>query len=218
METPLTITLVKTEQKMAAARTLALAFTHDPLMQFAIPDAAARPGILAWLFGTVVHYCILYGTVYATPALDGVACWLPPGKTTLTPVGIARAGMMAMGFKLGRSAAWRFLANLRYTDHLHGQLIPAPHWYLWAIGVDPACQGQGIGKKLVAHGLENPDKEAMPCYLETHNPKNVAFYRKFGFKVASDGVIPKRDLRVWAMVRQPSPSATCRRGTETPLQ
>ncbi len=190
-------------QKAPAAQLLARAFQDDPLMRFAMPDDAKRAPRLLWLVDTFVHYCVLYGEAYATPQLEGVACWLPPGQTALTFGRLWRTGMLALGRKLGVAATGRFLATTRYTEKVHKAVMPAPHWYLWVISVDPACQGRGLGGSLLQPVLERATSSGVPCYLETHSPKNVAFYKKHGFDVAHQGVIPNRGLSVWAMVKQP---------------
>ncbi len=194
---------VTLDQKHMAAQILARAFCEDPLMKFVVPDERKRADLLPWLFGTVVHYCFLYGEIAATPNLEGVICWLPPGQANLTLQGIFRSGMFALRFHLGFAEIRRFLANERYTGTIHKQIVPEKHWYLWAVGVDPAYQGRGIGGMLLAQGLERASADGVPCYLETHNPKNLAFYKKFGFEIGAAGTLPKHGLRVWAMVRKP---------------
>jgi ribosomal protein S18 acetylase RimI-like enzyme len=190
-------------QKQPAAQLLARAFQDDPFMKFVVPEDAKRPGFLVWLLGAVVHYCALYGEVYATPDWGGVACWLPPGRTTLTVGRILQTGMWALRLKLEFAAARRFLANMLYTDKVHKEVMPAGHWYLWVLGVEPSRQGQGIGGKLIAPILEGARSSKVACYLETHNPKNLAFYGKYGFEVAREGKIPNRGLPVWALVKKP---------------
>jgi ribosomal protein S18 acetylase RimI-like enzyme len=69
------------------------------------------------------------------------------------------------------------------------------------LGVDPTCQGQGIGGALLHAGLERADVSNLPCYLETMNPDNVPLYQKFGFAIASEGDIPNSNVHVWSMVR-----------------
>jgi GNAT superfamily N-acetyltransferase len=58
-----------------------------------------------------------------------------------------------------------------------------PHIHLGPIGVAPARQGQGIGTALMQRYIEQLDREGVAGYLETDRPKNVEFYKKFGFKV-----------------------------------
>jgi hypothetical protein len=51
--------------------------------------------------------------------------------------------------------------------------------------------------------LAHLDAHALPCYLETENAANVAFYECFGFRlVAEDASLPA-GLRIWAMLRPP---------------
>jgi ribosomal protein S18 acetylase RimI-like enzyme len=57
-----------------------------------------------------------------------------------------------------------------------------PHWYLPLIGVDPAHQGKGYGDALMSYALDRCDRERVPAYLESSNPRNVSFYRRHGFE------------------------------------
>ena len=56
-----------------------------------------------------------------------------------------------------------------------------PHWYLPLIGVDPARQGKGYGAALMRHALAACDRDGMPAYLESTNPRNVPLYERHGF-------------------------------------
>jgi ribosomal protein S18 acetylase RimI-like enzyme len=189
-------------QSRRAAALLARAFHDDPVYRLTLPDEGKRASALAWLFGRVVRYCILYGHTFTTPELDGIAGWLPPGHTSLTFGRIIRSRLYLTPFKLGLSAYRRFDAYMRYADELHTRLAPGPHWYLWVIGVEPARQGQGIGSKLLQPILARADADGVPCYLETEGERNVRFYQKHGFKVAHQGLVPKLGVGVWAMLRE----------------
>jgi GNAT superfamily N-acetyltransferase len=58
-----------------------------------------------------------------------------------------------------------------------------PHVHLGPIGVTPDAQGQGIGTMLMNRYIEHLKQERSAGYLETDRPKNVEFYKKFGFVV-----------------------------------
>jgi GNAT superfamily N-acetyltransferase len=58
-----------------------------------------------------------------------------------------------------------------------------PHIHLGPIGVAPEAQGQGIGTALMNRYIEYLKREDSAGYLETDKPKNVEFYKKFGFAV-----------------------------------
>ena len=83
---------------------------------------------------------------------------------------------------------------------------PEPHWYLYLLGVEPARQGRGVGRALLAPTLARADAGGVPCYLETQNSRNVGFYERLGFRVTSDGWAPGTTLRVWTMRREPGVS------------
>jgi ribosomal protein S18 acetylase RimI-like enzyme len=190
-------------QKDHAAQVLARAFQNDPMYRIVIPEDDKRAKKLLWLFGKVVYYSLLYGEVYATPALEGVVCWLPPGQTELTVGRMIRTGLPGIVLRFGWAAYRRFDDNLAYAGSLHQRYAPEPHWYLWAIGVEPSCQGKGIGGELIKPVLTSASAAGTPCYLETHNESNVHFYERHGFKVVSKGKVPKHSLQVWAMLREP---------------
>jgi ribosomal protein S18 acetylase RimI-like enzyme len=194
---------ITSSQRQPAAQVLARAFQDDPLMKFVAPNNERRAHYVSWLMGTVMTYSVLYGEAYATPNLEGVACWLPPGHTTLILWRLLRTGMAAVRFHLGAAETRRCLANMQYTEKMHHQAVQEPHWYLWALGVEPACQRLGTGGKLMTPVLERASQSRVCCYLETHNSRNLPFYKKYGFEVVGDDVIPERGLQVWAMVRKP---------------
>jgi ribosomal protein S18 acetylase RimI-like enzyme len=57
-----------------------------------------------------------------------------------------------------------------------------PHWYLPMIGVHPREQGRGCGSALLRRALARCDRDGLPAYLESTNPRNVSLYKRFGFK------------------------------------
>ena len=188
-----------------ASAVMGRAFQDEPGWQYLIPDYARRLRLLPAFFHIVVRYSLRYGEVYTTPALEGVACWLPPGNTTPLFSRLARIGIRdaRLGLELGWSGFRRYTVMEAYVDAVHKQYVPGQHWYLWAIGVDPPCQGQGIGGMLMQPVLARADADGLPCYLETSKERNVPFYKKYGFTVVSEGVGPKSGQRDWAMLRKP---------------
>lgn len=183
-----------------ASELLARAFYQDPLIVHYLPDPARRTKVLAPFMLAALRYCLLYGEVWTTPSLDGLACWLPPGRTGLSGWGMLRAGYGAVPFRLGWWAYRRVSTVEPAIDRIHKQLVPGPHWYLMLLAVEPARQGQGIGSRLIAPRLAQAAAQGVPCYLETMTEIDVAFYRKNGFEaVCETDLYP--GLRMWAMLR-----------------
>jgi len=48
--------------------------------------------------------------------------------------------------------------------------------------VDPAHQGRGYGDALMSYALRRCDRDHLPAYLESTNPRNVSLYRRHGFE------------------------------------
>lgn len=199
------IVTLRRDQIEAAADMLAWAFDYDPIYSVLFPSSQARHKALANMFAGVVGYALHYGEVLTTPELRGVACWLPPGYTEVTPWRIIRTGFcLARGITgLDKATRRRFMAGIQHTEAVHKRLMPGPHWYLWLLGVSPDRQGHGYGSALLRPIFPRADEAGVPCYLETQTRQNVAFYRRRGFEVAETGSLPGVDLPVWVMIRPP---------------
>lgn len=157
------------------------------------------------------RYALLFGECYGTDDRQGVALWLLPGQTAMTPGRMYKAGMLSAPWRMGLGAFRRFMAFAGHTDALHRTAAPMPHYYLFALGVAPSAQGQGVGRRLVDSMLQRVDAESMPAYLETQSPRNLALYQRAGFACAVEAPFPKLDgLNNWGMVRPavttPSPA------------
>lgn len=189
-----------------AAAVLARAFRDDPIQRYVVSDDTRRAHLLPWIFGAAVRYCLPYGEVYTTPELGGVACWLPPGSGTTDTWGMLRSGKILAPFRLGPAAFVRFMGLASYMTAERERVMPAPHWYLLAIGVEPARQGEGIGGELLGPVLARADASGLPCYLETQTERNVKFYENHGFMVASTG--EACGLHMWTMLRAPRDART----------
>jgi ribosomal protein S18 acetylase RimI-like enzyme len=175
----------------AGAAVLGRAFAEYELLQYYFQDET-RWRAVAQTFGFIaLSVCLKYGEVYASSEkLEGVAGWLPPGKAPFGGWQVMGSVPFSVLFRSGCQGASRMQAYNRYLYDLHRKLAPYPHWYLHIIGVEPAYHGQGFASRLVRPALERIDQEQMPCFVETHNRKNVAIYQRYGFEVVSENEIP----------------------------
>src|SRR5260370_42145658 len=192
-----------TRQVKAASELLGRAFMKDPMWEDLAPGLARRARVLPPSFRITVRYSLRYGEVYTTPALDGVAFWLPPGAAPPSLSQLIRLSIHGAPLELGLMGLLRYTAVENYTGEIHKRTLPGRQWYLWVIGVAPARQGQAIGAMLIQPVLARADAGGLPCYLETMNEANVPFYQKHGFKVVSEGEVPRHRLRVWSILREP---------------
>jgi ribosomal protein S18 acetylase RimI-like enzyme len=188
-----------------AADALTQAFHEDPMYVRIIPDAAERPRPLRGMWHALMKYHLLFGEVYTTPNVNGVAAWLSPGRTEYTMWRMARTGMAlprAM-MRFPSDARQRAMEMMSAMEKTHKRLMPHPHWYLSVLGVAPQCQGQGLGGALLEPVLAKADATGMPCYLEAAVDTNVTFYQKRGFEVVHEDMAKGLDLKTWMMVREP---------------
>jgi GNAT superfamily N-acetyltransferase len=144
------------------------------------------------------------GVAQTTSGIEAVALWLPPGKD------LGFWSMVRSGFALPRFAMRlpapdrsRMMAVLQQLEERRKTLMPNPHWYLAAIGVDPARQGAGLGSRLMRVGMALADRENAAIYLETETEANVGFYQHLGFEVVQQITALGLDLPIWLMVRHP---------------
>jgi GNAT superfamily N-acetyltransferase len=175
----MTVRAIRADETRAAAAVLGRAFEADPVMAWML--GATGPALVARLARfhalLIERVYLRHGLVFADDAFRGAAVWTPPGAWRLGLLDQARlAGPM---ISIARGAILRMLraSTLTEREHLH-----EPHYYLFAIGTDPAAQGTGVGAALMVPVLARCDRERLPAYLESSNPRNHTFYRRHGFE------------------------------------
>ena len=90
----------------------------------------------------------------------------------------------------------RWARVFHHLDALHPR---TPHWYVAALGVDPALQRRGLGRALIRALCARADADGAFSYLETDRPENVAFYEGAGFSVVRESRC--LGVRIWHMRR-----------------
>lgn len=174
-------------QHHQAAAVLTASHADYPAFKSVFPDRPRRVRALRPFFATTVRDAIRYGTVDGCAVdrrLSGVAAWLPPGRFPWTPSRKLRAtGAMLRVAVASPSSFARFV---RYGANAEKSHPAEPHWYLVVLGVRPDAQRLGIGTRLLEPALARADTDGLPCWLETSDLANVAFYRRFGFHVQDE--------------------------------
>lgn len=178
---------------------LARAFEHDPLYAWLLPEAAARVARLTTLLRTFArHIFVPEGLSYTFDAGEGAALWVPPGAPSVRLGGalLSAPGVLS-------ALGGRIVPGGRVLAALEAAHPKEPHYYLAILGVDPAHQGKGLSRRLLAPVLARADAERRLAYLETAKESNLALYRRFGFEVT--GEISALDApMLWQMARAPA--------------
>ena len=195
--------LLASSQAEQGAELLARVFQHDPMIQYLLAEKATMLDKAVRLYRAAIRMGLLYGEVYTTPAMDGVAIWVSPGKTDFSFGQMLRSGFLMAVLSMGLAPLGRFMGSANYVLTFEKQVITRPRWLLLFLGVEPSRQGKGLGGVLMEPVLARADAEGVPCYLESSNERNLTFYERYGFEVAAQGQIPKGGPPMWFMLREP---------------
>jgi GNAT superfamily N-acetyltransferase len=181
---------------------LARAFYDDPVTSWMLPDERTRLKSLTRAFtGLARHHFLPRGgsEVGKRGADVGAATlWDPPGQrkaSRLEELRMAPVMLWAMRSRVPASMALQELMEKHHPEE--------PHWYLMLIGSDPSVRGAGFGQALMRSRLDRCDAERVPAYLENSNPKNEAYYLRWGFEVIGEIQVPDGGPKMWPMWRDP---------------
>lgn len=163
------------ELRARTLATLVSAFRDDPVERWLYPtdDEYEQhfPGFLAAFGGLAFRL----GTAWRLGDCTAVALWLPPDAE---PDGEAITQVLLETVAPAKHA--ETISALEQMDAAHPRYA---HWYLPWFGVHAARQGQGLGSKLMTACLASVDAARLPAYLETPNPRTIAFYQRHGFEI-----------------------------------
>ena len=99
-----------------------------------------------------------------------------------------------MVLKLGLPAMKRIMHYEDYSASVRLNATGGREWYGYNLVVTPEAQGKHLATKLFLPMLEYCRAQGRPVYLETHLEKNTSIYKHFGFRIASDGLMPGTGL------------------------
>ncbi len=197
--------------------TRALAEGEHALIGDIIGESFADDPVNRWVFGgrggMTAYYSLVAKKLYLRTGFGhaagnaGGTLWLPPGVSKDIPLWNSLDIATALLRHSGPRAIFRGLA----VDASLARSKPSqPYFYLFAIGVRPAEQGKGVGRRLMSAGLEAIDRAGLPAYLESSKESNLPFYRHFGFEVIAQ-VEPARGCPpMWLMWRDSGHGGTNR--------
>jgi ribosomal protein S18 acetylase RimI-like enzyme len=165
----------ETGDKARVDDTIVMAFANDPVARWCWPNPhlylTSMPSFTSAFGGRAFEHA----SAHATEDFCGAALWLPPGvHPDEDALGAVVEGTVMASV---REDLYRVLEQM-------AKFHPGePHWYLPLIGVDPVHQGRGHGSALMAHALQQCDRDRAVAYLESTNPRNITLYQRNGFEI-----------------------------------
>ena len=164
---------------------MARAFMDDPLIGHFLPEPVRRRRNLSRVFRLLLKMGLPYRACYTTSGFEAAAFWRPPNGWHVPFWQYIVNGPEMLGI-FGRGA----LQVMTAMDVIEKRHPKEPHWYLQAIGTDPAKQGKGYGSLVMRHQLVAADSARLPCYLESSKASNIPIYQSFGFRLTGEIVLP----------------------------
>lgn len=168
------------------AKVLAAAYAEDPIHIWAMPRAATRLADATMFFTFYFRRMRQYGwDVFATidRSAVSVACLVRKGN------GVYRGEVRNLPTLV------RKLSSVNdYFQWIEAFRPNADHYYIEFIGCLPAQRSQGRGSVLLGNILEIADRDGLPVWSWSSNPRNLMFYQRHGFqtegKLQRDGGTP----------------------------
>ena len=184
----------------AVVSVLARAFDSDPMVGYLLRQDRRRAAAYGGCFSAFFrHMCLPHGEVWLEEEGRGAALWTPPGAWE---VSLARALVMAPSLIAAVGPA-RLLRSARGMARVQAIHPKAPHYYLFALGVDPDAQGRGIGSALLTRVLEQCDEKGMGAYLEASTASSARLYARHAFLGQEEFRMAEDAPPIWPMWRDP---------------
>ena len=201
---------VQEEDLPRLQKLLTVCFAQDPLYHALIPDNDTRERLLPELFSCDLteffQTCEIYSDSSELNSILVVSDESEPYNVLQYCLTEAKALLTTDGWLIKEDPSlktfWNFVQgkdylNSSWTDQLHQDR----RLHIIYLAVDPEMQHHGIAATLVEEAVAYAERNDLMISLETHNPRNVAFYQQFGFKVY--GVVEKHfSLKQYCLVRE----------------
>jgi len=150
-------------------------FFDNPVMAWIFRDEETRAEAIRSWFRFWLELYAEQGLLVVDEGGDGAALWATPEAPHLDAERAAPLVAVVQKFNGDR------------TGVVFGGLAAVgqpreTHYYLNAIAARRGQRARGVGARLLAPFLERSEREGVPVYLESSNPRNLTFYRRHGFR------------------------------------
>ena len=183
------------DQLAALASVFGRAFVDEEMMRWPLGEPDGEDGY-AQCFAFFLEAALPLGIVWQASGATGAAAWIPPRSEAWEghPWNQPRIRALAKDGGLRYDEFW---------DWVYSHTPREPLWQLDSIAVEPAAQGQGIGRALIAAGLERARADGAGAFLSTGTRRNVSIYEHCGFRVIEEAEAPGGGPRIWFMGSEP---------------
>ncbi|MCI7262944.1 MAG: GNAT family N-acetyltransferase [Clostridiaceae bacterium] len=188
-------------------------FARDPLYEELIPDETVRKRLMPELFACDMtefyETCEIFADSKDLNGVLVVSDETEPYHLLKYYFNEMQASLRTDGYLIKEDHSLKTFFNFilgrdylnsSWTDQLHQK----KRIHIIYLAVDPDMQHHGIAAALVEEAIHYADRHKLMISLETHNPKNVAFYQQFGFKIF--GIVEKHfELKQYCLIREAQP-------------
>lgn len=185
-------------------------FAHDPLYETLIPDENVRKRLMPELFqcdmDEFYETCEIFSDSEELNSVLVVSDEAEPYNMIRFYFSEAKAVLRTDTCLIKEDPSLKTFYNfLKGDDYLNSrwtaQLHQNKRLHIIYLAVDPKMQHHQLAKELMDETIRYAEKHKMLISLETHNPRNVDFYRRFGFKVY--GIVEKGfPLKQYCLIRE----------------
>ena len=141
--------------------------------------------------------------IHLPNAAQGVAVWLLPQPEDVESQAAQRKHAFLQ--TILEPEGWQnYRSMIGFMSSKSAAIVNNEAWYLSIIAVDPALQGQGLGRKLLEPTLAEADHAGAICYLETFSERNLSFYQRVGFAETARFTEPTTGADYVLMIRVPA--------------
>jgi hypothetical protein len=168
----------------SAAQVLSRSFIDYPIFSFILPDRTYREKKIEFLFTFLINLGLLSGEAIATSSkMEGISIWIDSSSKKPSTAKILWNCFIPLLLRIDPKSVFRFIKIGLAKAKVRRDILKGSYFLLDVIGVNPIYQNQGYARRMIESKLKEYDNQPNPCYLETSDKENLAFYEKFNFRL-----------------------------------
>lgn len=192
---------IKRNDVCNAAQVLSKSFIDYPIFSFILPKRTYREKKIKFLFIFIINLGLLSGEVLASSnKLEGVSIWINSTSQKPPAIKILWYCLIPLFMRVNPISAFRLIQTGLLREKKRKDILKGPYFLLDIIGVSPIYQNQGYARRIIESKLNEYDKQPNPCYLETSDKANIAFYEKYNFHLYYEYQL--KTLKIYGLLRE----------------